>query len=132
MSTRLYPLYQKGNPQLRIFLPNFWMKLVRPSHKQPKNVTQVIFFFKFTMKNFIFCNSFCYVSQFLCSTEMTKHDIRNYLEKIYGVKCIDVRTRNVLGKFSKEPAAGYIKKEDDYKLAYVVLVRSHKYYYCHL
>jgi hypothetical protein len=29
MSTRWYPIYQRGNPQLRIFLPNFWMKLVQ-------------------------------------------------------------------------------------------------------
>ena len=31
MSTRWYPIYQRGNPQLRVFLPNFWMKLVKPS-----------------------------------------------------------------------------------------------------
>jgi hypothetical protein len=29
MSTRWYPIYQRGNPQLRVFLPNFWMKLVK-------------------------------------------------------------------------------------------------------
>lgn len=38
MSTRWYPLYQKGNPQLRVFLPNFWMKIVKTEHKQPDNV----------------------------------------------------------------------------------------------
>lgn len=38
MSTRFYPIYQKGNPQLRVFLPNFWMKIVRPEWEQPQNV----------------------------------------------------------------------------------------------
>ena len=31
MSSRWYPIYQRGNPQLRVFLPNFWMKLVKPT-----------------------------------------------------------------------------------------------------
>lgn len=26
-----------GNPQLRVFLPNFWMKIIKPDNKQPKN-----------------------------------------------------------------------------------------------
>ena len=49
MSTRWYPIYQKGNPQvfcstvqllflfilqLRVFLPNFWMKMVKPNYNQ--------------------------------------------------------------------------------------------------
>lgn len=38
MSTRWYPLWQRGNPQLRVFLPNFWMKIVKPEHKQPGNI----------------------------------------------------------------------------------------------
>lgn len=38
MSTRWYPLYRRGNPQLRVFLPNFWMKIVKPEHKQPENI----------------------------------------------------------------------------------------------
>jgi large subunit ribosomal protein L23 len=38
MSSRWYPLYQRGNPQLRIFLPNFWMKIVKANNKQPENV----------------------------------------------------------------------------------------------
>ena len=29
MSSRWYPIYQRGNPQLRVFLPNFWMKMVK-------------------------------------------------------------------------------------------------------
>nr|XP_034833417.1 probable 39S ribosomal protein L23, mitochondrial isoform X1 [Maniola hyperantus] len=99
MSTRWYPIYQRGNPQLRVFLPNFWMKLVRPSANQQPNLVE-----------------------FHCSMEMTKHDIKNYLEKIYNVPVIDVKTRIALGKFRKDIGKGYIVKDDDIKFAYVTLV----------
>lgn len=76
MSTRWYPLYRKGNPQLRVFLPNFWLKLINtPSRKQPEHIVQ-----------------------FACSMEMTKYDVKNYVEKIYNVPVIEVRTRIGLGK----------------------------------
>ena len=41
MSTRLYPKYVLGNPQLRIFLPDFWMILVknRSEHMAKNKVT---------------------------------------------------------------------------------------------
>lgn len=54
--------------------------------------------------------------------EMTKHDIRNYLEKIYNVPVVDVRTRITLGKFKKDIVKGYITKEDDIKFAFITLV----------
>ena len=80
-----------------MFLPNFWLKLVEPTFKQPKNVVQ-----------------------FHCSMEMTKYDIKNYLEKIYNMKVMNVRTRIQLGKFNRN--SGYVVKEDDIKVAYAVLV----------
>lgn len=64
-----YPIYQRGNPQLRIFLPNFWMKLVHPDYKQPENIVK-----------------------FIVSVEMTDHDIKNYLEKIYKVPVAKVQS----------------------------------------
>ncbi|CAH1370444.1 unnamed protein product [Tenebrio molitor] len=99
MSTRWYPIYQKGGPQLRVFLPNFWLKLVRPTHEQPPNVVQ-----------------------FSCSMQMTKFDIKNYLEKIYNVKVVDVRTRIAMGKTKRVHGKGYVIKEDDIKYAYITLV----------
>lgn len=99
MSTRWYPLYQRGNPQLRVFLPNFWLKIVRPVPEQPANVVQ-----------------------FACSMEMTKHDVKNYLEKIYNIPVMDVRTRIALGKTKRDLVVGYVTKEEDTKLAYVTLV----------
>ncbi|XP_059622205.1 large ribosomal subunit protein uL23m [Phlebotomus argentipes] len=101
MSTRWYPIYQRGNPQLRVFLPNFWMKIVRPELKQPKNVVQ-----------------------FSCSLEMTKHDIRNYLEKIYKIPVVDVRTRIAMGKTSEDPDFGFVKKAEDQRLVYVTLPKD--------
>lgn len=77
------------------------MKLVRPTHKQPPNVVQ-----------------------FQCSMEMTKHDIKNYLEKIYDVKTVDIRTRIALGKTRRDPGKGYVIKDEDIKYAYAVLVSS--------
>ncbi len=37
-----YPLYRKGNPQLRVYLPNLWMKLVNPEHAaRPPNKVRI-------------------------------------------------------------------------------------------
>ncbi|XP_049293641.1 probable 39S ribosomal protein L23, mitochondrial [Anopheles funestus] len=104
MSTRWYPIYQRGNPQLRVFLPNFWLKLLRPEHKQPPNVVQ-----------------------FACSMEMTRHDVKNYLEKIYKVPVVNVRTRIALGNTKRDLVLGYITKEEDTKLAYVTLPNNMKF-----
>ncbi|KAK0083195.1 hypothetical protein PV325_009182 [Microctonus aethiopoides] len=101
MSTRWYRLYQKGNPQLRVFLPNFWMKIVRPQESQPPNIVE-----------------------FHCSMEMTKYDIKNYLEKIYKLNVKDVRTRIKMGEFKKCLDGGYIVKDDDIKVAYAILPKE--------
>ena len=70
-----YPIYQAGNPQLRVFLPNFFMKLVKPRDPQPPNVVM-----------------------FHVSTQMTKHDVKNYLEKIYNVPTENIITYNRMGE----------------------------------
>ncbi|CAG9818270.1 unnamed protein product [Phaedon cochleariae] len=101
MSTRWYPIYQKGGPQLRVFLPNFWMKLVKPTQDQPPNIVQ-----------------------FACSMEMTKHDVKNYLEKIYNIKCVDVRTRIHMPKTRRDPGKGYVIKDEDTKYAYVTMPKE--------
>lgn len=55
---------------------------------------------------------------------MTKYDIRNYLEKIYNVPVVDVRTKIRTGRFRKDFGKGYVVKDDDTKLAYIVLVST--------
>lgn len=99
MSTRWYPLYKAGNPQLRVYLPNFWMKVVKPDEymKVPPNIVH-----------------------FQCSMEMTKLDIKNYLEKIYGISATSVKTRIVMGPV-KEAFNGQLYKEGDVKMAYITL-----------
>ncbi|KDR17034.1 putative 39S ribosomal protein L23, mitochondrial, partial [Zootermopsis nevadensis] len=101
-----YPLYQVGNPQQRVFLPNFWLKLVRPSHKFPPNVVQ-----------------------FIVSIQMTKYDIRNYLEKIYKIPVVNVRTVVTMGKTEQDQLKGYVTKEDDFKVAFVTLPRGQEFHF---
>jgi large subunit ribosomal protein L23 len=75
------------------------MKLIRPIHEQPKNVIQ-----------------------FECSMEMTKYDVKQYLEKIYKLPVVEVRTRIDMGKTKRDAGVGYVVKEEDAKIAYVTLV----------
>lgn len=101
MSTRWYPIYKRGNPQLRVFMTDFWMKLVRNAQKPtpPANVVT-----------------------FHCSMEMTQHDIKNYLNKIYNIPVVNVQTEVRLGEFFRDPVKRYVKKKDDYRVAIVTMV----------
>lgn len=83
-----------------MFLPNFWMKLVKPRFDQPQNVIQ-----------------------FSCSMEMSRFDMKNYLEKIYNVRPVHIRTWIACGKTRRDQGKGYIVKDDDVKYAFVTLVR---------
>ncbi|XP_074853917.1 large ribosomal subunit protein uL23m isoform X2 [Carettochelys insculpta] len=93
-----YPLYQLGNPHLRIFRPDFFMKLVRPGVPQPEDTVQ-----------------------FHISMRMTRLDVKNYLEKIYNVPVAAVRTRIQYGANNKRNYKRQKVKIPDYKVAYVQL-----------
>ncbi|KFQ30439.1 PREDICTED: 39S ribosomal protein L23, mitochondrial-like, partial [Merops nubicus] len=93
-----YPLYQLGGPQLRIFRPNFYMLAVRPGVPQPEDTVQ-----------------------FRVSMEMTRVDVKNYLEKIYNVPVAAVRTRIQYGANNKRNHKNHRVKKPDYKVAYVQL-----------
>lgn len=54
--------------------------------------------------------------------EMTKHDVKNYLEKVYNVPVVEVRTRIGMGRTKRDMKVGYVTKEEDDKFAYVTLV----------
>ncbi|XP_039600469.1 39S ribosomal protein L23, mitochondrial isoform X1 [Polypterus senegalus] len=97
----LYPIYQLGNPQLRIFRTNFFMSLVRPRKEQPPDTVQ-----------------------FRIPLEMTKCDVRNYLEKIYNVPLGPVRTRIQYGTNKKRNHLNQRVKHPDYKVAYVQLAKQ--------
>ncbi|KAJ8271461.1 hypothetical protein COCON_G00103200 [Conger conger] len=94
----LYPLYQFGNPQLRVFRSNFFLTLVRPGREQPPDTVQ-----------------------FRIPIEMTKFDVKNYLQKIYSVPVATVRTRIQYGTNKKRNHLNQRVKTPDYKVAYVQL-----------
>ncbi|XP_022363105.1 39S ribosomal protein L23, mitochondrial isoform X1 [Enhydra lutris kenyoni] len=96
----LYPLYQLGNPQLRVFRTNFFIRLVRPGTAQPEDTVQ-----------------------FRIPMEMTRVDLRNYLERIYNVPVATVRTRVQHGSNRKRDHRNVRVKSPDYKVAYVQLIR---------
>ncbi|PVD28015.1 hypothetical protein C0Q70_10595 [Pomacea canaliculata] len=53
---------------------------------------------------------------------MSKIDIKNYLEKIYKIPVLNVRTKVMAGGDIKHPTRGHVMaKEDDYKVAFVQL-----------
>ncbi|XP_011491241.3 39S ribosomal protein L23, mitochondrial [Oryzias latipes] len=95
------PIYQLGNPQLRIFRPNWFLTLVRPGKEQPPDT-----------------------AQFRVPMEMTKYDVKNYLEKIYNVPVGVVRTRIQFGSNKKRNHLNQKVKKPDYKVAYVQLAQG--------
>ncbi|GCC29147.1 hypothetical protein chiPu_0007584 [Chiloscyllium punctatum] len=96
-----YPLYQLGNPQLRVFRTNFFMTLVRPGSEQPENTVQ-----------------------FRIPMEMTKLDVKNYLQSIYSVPVAAVRTRIQYCTNKKRNHKNQRVKRPDYKVAYVQLAQG--------
>ncbi|XP_051885258.1 39S ribosomal protein L23, mitochondrial isoform X2 [Pristis pectinata] len=96
-----YPLYQYGNPQLRIFRTNFFMTLVRPGKEQPEDTVQ-----------------------FRIPMEMTKPDVKNYLQGIYNVPVAAVRTRIQYCTNKKRNHKNQRVKRPDYKVAYVQLAEG--------
>ncbi|XP_075996839.1 large ribosomal subunit protein uL23m [Genypterus blacodes] len=94
----LFSVYQLGNPQLRIFRPNWFLTLVRPGKEQPPDTVQ-----------------------FRIPMEMTRCDVRNYLQKIYNVPVGAIRTRIQFGSNKKRNHLNQKVKQPDFKVAYVQL-----------
>jgi len=65
--------------------------------------------------------------QFIVSTEMTRFDVKNYLEKIYNVPVKEVRLVNVAGEYKRNLSGRYIIKDDDFKVANVVMPDGHRF-----
>ena len=105
MCSRIPRLWSPGDPRPRIFLPDFWIKLVetpKKGHQQlPKNA-----------------------AAFEVDPRMSKLDVREYLEKIYKLPVREVRTMNVMGEITWDNPKDRIKrralwKEEDKKVAFV-------------
>lgn len=91
---------KKPQLQARIFLCNWYMKIVRPGREIPENTVQ-----------------------FHVPMDMSKLDIKNYLQSIYNVDVYKVNTRIQHGKTKSIVKNDKLvkKKLPDYKVAYVVL-----------
>ena len=60
---------------------------------------------------------------FYHKNRMTSFDVKNYLEKIYKIPVMHVKTRVVCGEIKKAKSTKpYLIKEDDYREAIVDLV----------
>lgn len=62
--------------------------------------------------------------KFIIPVQMTRYDVKNYLEKIYKVPVADVRTAIVQGKIRKAEGKSYLVKEDDFRVAFVTLPKG--------
>ncbi|KAL3103221.1 hypothetical protein niasHS_002407 [Heterodera schachtii] len=105
MTSRISRLWQPGAPRLRVFLPDFWIKLVeQPSkgyNRLPKNA-----------------------AAFEVDLKMSRMDVREYLEKIYKYPVRDVRIRVEMGDITWDHPKDRDKrralwKEEDRKIAIV-------------
>ncbi len=90
----------KGNPQLRVFMPLFWMKMLKSKH---------------TLRP---CEHL-----FEVHPQMTKYDVKNYLEKIYDVPVVDVTTKLVEGE-EMSGLLGDTVRDADKRLAFVTVDKS--------
>ena len=62
-------------------------------------------------------------TNFNCPNRMTGYDVKNYLEKIYKIPVMQVKTRVVCGEIKRAKSTKpYLIKEDDYREAIVDLV----------
>lgn len=102
MSTRFYPRFVKGNPQLRIFLPDWKMILIKPKYKLPDNVVS-----------------------FKVDPRMTDWDVKNYLEKIYKVEVAAVKSKILSGDLYATKSG--LAKKDDYKICHVSMPVGQKF-----
>lgn len=96
MSTRFYPRFVKGNPQLRIFLPDWKLVMIKPKDKLPENIVS-----------------------FRTDPRMTDWDIKNYLEKIYKVPVAYINSKIHAGDLKRK--IGTLTKDEDYKIVNVTL-----------
>ena len=86
--------------QARIFLPNWFVRVVRPNKALGDDIVEMH-----------------------VPLDMGKKDIRNYLKNIYGINVAKVHTRIVIGQWETRQHNNDLikKKSGDKKIAYVFL-----------
>ena len=84
-------------------MPLYWLKLVKPKKEAPKDFVK-----------------------FECHWQMTKNDVKEYLEKLYKVNVLDVRINITRGKYIKHPSKpnSLSPPMEDQKFAFVQLKDS--------
>jgi large subunit ribosomal protein L23 len=94
------PLWQPGNPRHRLFLPLYWLRLVKHEKLLPKDTVK-----------------------FECHWQMSVNDVKEYLEKLYEVPVLDVRVEIKKGEIMKNPRgrASLVPPLDDRKFVFVQL-----------
>ncbi len=95
-----YPLWYPDNPVHRLFLPQFWLRMVPLEKKSPESFVK-----------------------FECHWQMTSTDVKQYLEKLYGIDVLDVRTSIRKGEYIEHPKKKGVLTPPlpDRKYAYVQL-----------
>ncbi|GMT03038.1 hypothetical protein PENTCL1PPCAC_25212, partial [Pristionchus entomophagus] len=110
-ASRLARLWQPGAPQTRALLPDFWMAALEPPtvgrYRLPPNCVK-----------------------FEVDMRMSKHDIREYLEKVYGAPVRSVRTEVQMGEIMWQNKIDLqykraMWKEEDKKFAYVFMEKGY-------
>ena len=97
------PLWYPGNPRTRLFLPLYWLKMVEHRKELPPDNVK-----------------------FECHWQMSSCDVKEYLEKLYKIKVLDVRIEIEKGKYMDHPKRprSLSPPMDDRKFAYVQLVEG--------
>jgi len=104
-----FPLHYEGAPQRRLYMPEWYVKMVKPDEPMPKNYVQ-----------------------FHIPNDMTKYDLKEYLDEIYNVKVLNIKLE-VVG-YQKyqwrqpwKPGGFEWKFMDPYHIAHCYLPRGEKF-----
>lgn len=94
------PLWYPGNARTRLFLPQYWLRMVKHEKAMPKDFVK-----------------------FECHWQMSSPDVKLYLEKLYQVSVLDVRIEIKRGEYMPHPKRSKALSPplDDRKYAYVQL-----------
>merc|ERR1719354_389872 len=69
----VFPVNYEGAPQRRLYMPEWYVTMVKPDEKNlPKNYVK-----------------------FHIPADMTKYDLKEYLDKVYGVKVMNIKLTTV-------------------------------------
>lgn len=94
------PLWYPGNPRHKVFLPQYWLKMVQHDKTLPSDFVK-----------------------FECHWQMSANDVSEYLKKLYNIPALDVRVEIKKGEYQEHPRRANLLSPplDDRKFVYVQL-----------